>query len=157
MRNRLKGITLIETVVYIAIFSIIIFMILNFMLTTQESTQRTERRAMLYKTSQFLVQHLEDSFDSVINIDTNNSIFNSNQGVLEMIYDTESKQYYISDSTMYYNGIAISPDSVNVSSFNIEPVYQENTEVIGVRVNIDLVSPKDTSVAENINMLFTIR
>ncbi len=157
MKNRLKGITLIESLVYIGLFAIIIIMILNFMLSAQESTLKNIRKSNLHHSSTLVVQHFEDSFNSVQRVNDINSVFEDDNGRLELISETGAKQYSLINSRIYYDGVAITPTSISVTKFHLEPVYQGKEDILGVILKVDLISNKDNSLSERINMLFTIR
>lgn len=132
-------------------------MVLNFMFTTQESTLKTNRKGEIHKVSQFVLQHLDESFDMADNIDLANSTFGSEQGKLELFFGTESKQYTLTDSKLYFDGVDITPSSVIVKSFYLEPVYQKEPDIVGVRIALFLLSSADSSITEDINMLYVIK
>lgn len=157
MKSKLKGITLVESLVYIGLFSIIIIMILNFMLTTQEGTLRNIRKSNLHHSSTLIVQHFEESFDTVLSVNETNSIFDNDNGRLELLFDTGLKQYTLVNSRLYFDTVAITPPSLSITKFNLTPVYQGGTDILGIILSLDLVSNKDNSLTEEINMLFTIR
>ncbi|PKN02949.1 hypothetical protein CVU76_02905 [Candidatus Dojkabacteria bacterium HGW-Dojkabacteria-1] len=157
MKNRLKGITLIESLVYIGLFAIIIIMILNFMLSAQESTLRNIRKSNLHHSSTLVVQHFEESFNSALRVNDMNSVFEDDNGRLELISEVGAKQYSLINSRLYYDGVAITPPSISVTRFYLEPVYQGKEDILGVILKVDLISNKDNSLSERINMLFTIR
>jgi len=157
MKNRIKGITLIESVVYIGLFSIIIIMILNFMLSAQESTLRNIRKSNLHHSSTLIAQHFENSFDTVLGISNLNSVFDNDNGRLELLFEMGAKQYTLVNSRIYFDTVAITPPSISVTKFNLTPVYQGKVDIQGILLSVDLVSNKDSSLSERINMLFTIR
>ncbi|MFA5623219.1 MAG: hypothetical protein WC981_03250 [Candidatus Dojkabacteria bacterium] len=157
MTSKLKGVTLVETMLYIGLFAIILIMVLNFMFTTQESTLRTNRKGEIHKVAQFALQHLDDSFDRADGVSLTNTTFGSEQGKLELTFNTESKQYTLTESRLFYDGVAITPSSVTVNSFYLEPVYQQSPEIVGVRVTFSLTSSADSSITEDINMLYVIK
>lgn len=157
MKNRLKGITLIESLVYIGLFSIIIIMILNFMLSAQESTLKNIRKSNLHHSSTLVVQHFENSFDTVLSINDSSSVFDDDNGKLELLFEIGAKQYTLVNSRLYFDTVAITPPSISVTKFHLTPVYQGKTEIQGIILSVDLVSNKDNSLSERINMLFTIR
>jgi len=154
--NKLKGMTLLETIVYIGLFSIVLVMAVSFMLTTQESNLKSQRRNTIHKSSEFVIQHLDDRFENVLGI-TNTSVFNTDNGILDLQFDSGTKQYTLVNSTLYFDGVPITPSTVLVSKFYLEPVYQGNVDVVGVRVNIVFVSRSDSDITQEINMLFSIR
>jgi hypothetical protein len=157
MRNRLKGITLIETMLYIGLFSIIILIVLNFMLSTQESTIRNNKRGDVYKTSEFVIQHIEYSFNNALSISKDNSIFNSTLGVLELQFSEGSKQYTLSNSTLYFDGVPITPPNISITKFSLIPIYNGGDLPIAVKIDIDLVSKDDPKITDTINLLSTLR
>ncbi|MDX9739399.1 MAG: hypothetical protein RBT33_03535 [Candidatus Dojkabacteria bacterium] len=157
MKNKLKGVTLLETVIYIGLFSLITIMILNFMLTAQESTTRTMRKSLIHQSKEFLLGHIDSTLNSSTYIDKDSSIFNDENGVLQINISGEDKQYTISDSVIYYDSIAITPSSLSVDGFFLEPIYDGDGEAIGVLITTTLRSNGDSSISEDINFLFTLR
>ena len=157
MKNRLKGITLIETMLYIGLFSIIILMVLNFMLSTQESTLRNNRRGDVYKSAEFVIQHIEYSFDKAITVSKDNSTFNTNIGILELQFNDGNKQYTLSNSTLYFDTIPITPPNISVTQFSLIPIYNGGELPIAVKINISLVSKDDPKITDTINLLSTLR
>jgi hypothetical protein len=157
MKNNLKGVTLLETVIYIGLFSLITIMILNFMLTTQESTTRTMRKSLIHQSKEFVIGHIDSTLNSSSYIDKDNSVFNNEDGILLVNIAGENKQYTISDSVIYYDSIPITPSSISVEGFFLEPIYDSSGEVIGVLITTTLRSNGDSSISEDINFLFTLR
>ena len=128
MKNRLKGITLIETMLYLGLFTVIIIMVINFMLATQESTLNNNRRGNVYKSSEFIIQHINNSFENTLSIiDTNIA-----SGILELQFTEGNKQYYISDTTLYFDTVPITPPNISITEFNLEPVYDGDPSPIAV-------------------------
>lgn len=148
--------TLIETMIYIALFSIILLIIMNFMFSAQESTLRNNRRAELQKTIEFLTQHITDTFDSTNAVNTNNCVFLDSQGILNITTDTPN-EYKLENGRILFNNIPITPKDILVSSFYLEPVNDSLNKTVGVRANLQLSSRADQQVAQNINLLTIIR
>lgn len=157
MRNRLKGVTLIETILYIGLFSVIIIIVLNFMLSTQEATQRTDIRSSLNRTSGFVSQHINYSFNKAISIDQNTSIFDNSQGLLALEFTEGNKQYTLSDSRIHFDGVPITPSSTSVTSFTLHPIYKGTDTIVGVKIDMDILSKKNPSITDTINLLLTLR
>ncbi|MBI2356802.1 hypothetical protein HYV12_02000 [Candidatus Dojkabacteria bacterium] len=157
MKNKLKGITLLETLVYLSLFSVIILMILNFMLATQESTLRTERKRIVHQASEFVIQHLTDSFHKAQSIDSINSVFENSNGKLQIRYETTTGVYEIVNNRLQYNGVPITPPNTSITQFILTPVYDNDNTIIGINTDILLVLNKDNSISLPINMLFTLR
>lgn len=156
MKNKLKGFTLIETVLYIGLFSIILLMVVSFMLMTQQSAERTKKRGSLHQTSQFIIQHINYTFEKSISIDDVGSTFEIDQGKLRIIVDTLPKVYELLDQELFYDGIAISPPDILVEKFYLTPIY-EDLDIIAVQIEVSLIDKKDTQLTEEINLLSTFR
>jgi type II secretory pathway pseudopilin PulG len=156
MKNKLKGFTLIETVLYIGLFSIILLMVVSFMLLTQQSTENTTKTASLYKTSEFLIQHINDTFENTTVIIESESNFEIDQGKLTLTVSTLPKSYTLENTQIHYDGIPISPPEISINKFYLEPIYKE-TEIIAVRIELSLQDEKDTTLTKEINLLSTLR
>lgn len=157
MKNRLKGTTLVETVLYIAILTSILFVMVSFMLSTREATMRTERRSNVYSTSEFLTQHLGYIFASVTSINETKSSFNVDNGSLYANIGSGEHYYTLTDNKLIYDGTPISGNNVLIRKFNIEAVHNKKNEVVGVRVTLEIVASRDAQVKKEITTLYTIR
>lgn len=157
MKNRLKGVTLIETMLYIGLFSAIIIIVLNFMLSTQEATQRTDTRTQVNRVSEFVSQHIDYSFKNILSVDESNSVFNNSQGILSLNFTEGNKQYTISDSRIYFDNTPITPTSVSITELKFEPIYKGIDTIVGIKTEITVISKKDSNITETINLLSLIR
>lgn len=156
MKSKLKGITLIETVLYIGLFSVILMMVVSFMLTTQETTTKTGENAALHKTSQFIIQHINYTFESAESIDELGSDFEVDVGKLTVMVNTLPKLYELQNQQIYYDSVAISPPDIQVERFYLKPIYND-TEIVAVRIEILLRDQKNPNLTEEINLLSTFR
>lgn len=157
MRNKLKGVTLVETMLYIGLFSIIIIIVLNFMLSTQEATQRTDNRAQLTRSSDFVSQHINYSFNKILSVDKITSVFNNSQGVLSLKFPDGNKQYTLLNSRVYFDNTPITPTNISVTEFKVEPIYKGTDTIVGIRTEIIFVSNKDSKISETLNLLSLVR
>jgi len=142
---------------YIGLFSVIIIIVLNFMLSTQEASTRNIRKAQLNQSSEFVTQHINYSFNKALSINETNSVLGDSQGILELEFVGINKQYTISNNTLYFDGVEITPPNIIVSGFLLEPAQDKDGVLIGVRTTISLVSQGDSDLTDTINMLFTLR
>jgi type II secretory pathway pseudopilin PulG len=156
MKNKLKGVTLLETVLYIGLFSIILFIVVNFMLTAQESSRRTNESERLHRTKHFISQHIDYSFQNSDEIDETNSIFDNDLGKLTLTIDTLPKSYELVNDELIYDGIPISSPYISVERFLITPIY-EDIEIVGIKIDILLRDRNNTELTEEINLLTTFR
>lgn len=142
---------------YIGLFSVIIIIVLNFMLATQEASMRNTRRGNLNQSSEFITQHINYSFDKAISINEINSTLNNDNGVLELQFSDGYKQYSILNNTLYFDTIPITPPTIIVSNFFLEPMYDNSGSLIAIRTSILLISEGDTDLTDTINILSTLR
>ncbi len=157
MKNRLKGTTLIETVLYIAILTSILFVLVNFTLSTQEATIHTERRSQIYTNTEFITQHLDSTFSKISTIDEAQSSFDQDKGILYLNIQNEEHNYTLSQNKLLYDNTPISGNDVIVNSFNIQPLYNKKDIVSAVKISIQITSLRDAKVKKNITTLYTIR
>ncbi|HRX43716.1 hypothetical protein GX618_01420 [Candidatus Dojkabacteria bacterium] len=157
MKNRLKGVTLIETMLYIGIFSIIIVIIINFMLSTQEATRTNDIESSLQRSSSFISQHLNSSFKKVKSIDEVNSIFNNDQGRLSIVFSTGNKEYSLTNSKLMFDAEQITPNNLLIRVFNITPIYKSPGSIIGINISITIESKIDSSRSQTSNLLYLVQ
>ncbi len=157
MKNKLKGITLMETVLYIGLFSIVLFLILSFMLSTQEGNLRTQRRSTVHTSAQFLKQHFDYSFTKVIGINVATSVFNTDNSVLDLTFSSGTRKYSLSNTRILFNEVPITPSSVVVLKFFAEPIYNKKGAIVAVKVSTDILSAADSKVKETLNFLLVVR
>lgn len=157
MKNNLKGITLIETIIYIGIFALFLPIVMNFMLSTQESTRRNNYNLQLSKSVEFISEHLDYSFEKVKSIKEEDCIFNEDRGVLVLNTTNETVSYTVSNSKIYYNTTPITPSNMSITQFRIEPIYNHLNIATGVRIFVALQSKHDPSMTTSFNLLENIR
>lgn len=147
---------MLETVLYIGLFSAILFIIVNFMLTTQEANTRNKGSESLFRSRQFITQHINYTFEISDSIDESLSVFDSDNGELAIIKDTTTKSYILQDSKILFDGTPISSSDILVERFYITPIY-EDTELIGVKIDIDIRDRDIPSLTDQFNLLSTFR
>jgi type II secretory pathway pseudopilin PulG len=159
MRNKkLKGITLVETLLYISLSSLILFIVLNFMLSTQEATSRTSAKTETHQASQFVLEHLHETFRQVKSIDKTSSVFNNDEGKLFVVFSDGMRNYSLTNSEIRFDSTPITPKTVSVTKFFLEPIYdKKDISILAVKITIHLNSTEEQNVSENITYLGVIR
>ncbi len=157
MTNRLKGVTLVETLLYIGLFSVMMLVLLNFMLSTQEVMSRTNIRGELDNSLQFVARHINDSFEKAQSLDQENTTFDTDDGEIQLTFQEGDKTYTLSNNNLLFDGTPIHSSKYSVSKFNIEPVYKGESILIGVRVNITMHSKKEPSFTQDLNLLISLK
>lgn len=110
-------------------------MVINFMLSTQEATFRTQQKLYIHQSSQFVTQHVTEKFRDATQILVEESVFENDIGKLTLVIDGQNKVYTVENYMLYYDGIIIVPRNIKIEKFYLEPVYR-GTDVVAVRINI---------------------
>ncbi|NLD25217.1 hypothetical protein GX656_01065 [Candidatus Dojkabacteria bacterium] len=155
--NKLKGLTLFETVLYIGLTASIMIIIVSFMLSAQESSQRTASRVLALQSSSFVIQHIQDTFSKTLSINTTNTIFNNDSGVLSVMLKDGEKIYRLENSRILYNSIPITPSNIQVIKMYLEPVTNRKNEVVATKITVEIVSGSKYSQSKTISFLAIIR
>jgi len=155
--NKLKGLTLMETVLYIGLTAVVMMIVVPFMLSTQESSLRTTNRVVALQSSSFVIQHIQDTFSKTLSINTTNTVFNNDSGVLSVMLKDGENIYRLENSRIYYNSIPITPNNVQVRKMYLEPVTNRKNEVVATRVTIEISSIGKYGQTETNNFLAIIR
>ena len=137
---------------YIGLFSIILIIVISFMLSTQESARRTEGQENLFRSSQFINQHINIIVNEADSIDETNTVFDDDEGHLGLIIDTLPKSYQLINQRLYFDGTVISNSKIVVNKFYISPVYDE-LDIVGVRLDIEIADSSNLTVIDEINIL----
>lgn len=159
MKNKykLKGLTLMETVLYIGLFSIIMLVVINFMLSIQEANGRIQRRANIHQSSEFIEQHLNYSFAKTKSIDATKSIFDNNNGEIVLLLNDGEHTYSLTNEKIIYDSTPITPVSIKIKKFFVEPIYNKKNLIVATRIAITYESTFDPAVNEESNFLYIIR
>jgi Tfp pilus assembly protein PilW len=79
-----KGFTLIELILYIGLTSIIVVAVLNVMMTVVGTREKTQVMSFVQQELRFTMDRIEAAVRDAINIDTGNSTFANDHGVLSL-------------------------------------------------------------------------
>jgi len=128
------------------------------MLSTQEATNRTSAKTETHQASQFVLEHLHETFRQVKSIDQTSSVFNNDEGRLFVVFSDGMRNYSLTNSQILFDSIPITPKTVSVTKFFLEPIYdKKDVSIIAVKITIRLVSTEEKNVSEDINFLGVIR
>lgn len=62
------------------------------------------------------------------------------------------RNYSLTNSEIRFDNTPITPKTVNVTRFFLEPIENKKNIVVAVKITIHLVSTEDTKVSEDINL-----
>lgn len=161
MRNKFKAMTLVELVVYLALFGVIFLSIMQFVMATNQNNDTARGRNLIEKNTVFILRHLEQAFSSVQSIDEINSIFDIDQGKLVLNTNDGIKQYQLSGTKLEYNYGGSDFDLVQpgfeITSFKIEKILNNDDQLVGVIISITMDSINLINVSKNISTSFLIK
>lgn len=144
--NKKSGFTLIESLVYLAIFSLVFATIVQFSITTQENNRVALYRKELGDLIMIVNSNIEESFSSSTSINTSNSTFNNNNGSLALISaNGQNISYYLQNGRLKVNRDSqindLTSADFNCTKFNPQPI-SSSTINIGIRLTIQCNSIK---------------
>ena len=153
--KKLKAITLLEMLVYIAIFTSFIVIIIQLTLSVSANNDKIKQEYDLEKDKMFISNHLDQFFDlEYREIDINTSVFNDPNGRI-----TDGiNSYFIENNILYFSqgeiATALNSSKSVINSFTIYPNYNEDGEVIAVSITIEM---RNKSSLERITSLTFVR
>ncbi len=164
MRNyfsKNRGVTLVEMLVYLALFGLIFLSIIEFALTISEGNRVAGRRMEIEKTVIFATQHLEDTFGKAVSIDEVNSTFDSAAGKLRLNLDAGYAEYNIASGRLNFDNSGetnfLSSSDYVIDQFYLERILRRNGTLQGVRLTLQISSVKDVSVTTTVITSYTLK
>lgn len=155
--KKLKGITLIETVVYLALFSAIFIVIVQFGLRTLSFNAFSLHANEIQKATLFTRQHFERQFEKAIAVNEAQTIFDTSPGSLTLTLDSGDETYLMDDSRLALlrgaETVYLTPDGYNVTQLLFEPLRSIEGEVYGVRTTLVLVYEDNLNVNQTLQIL----
>ena len=143
--KKVKAFTIIETVIYLGIFAFIFIAVVQFYFTVARGNQLAGERNEIQKAIIFLDQHMKSSFESSVDVDTLNSTFNNDNGVLSLNTTSGYVEYSVSSNRILFDENGTFSDYVTTDDFIITKFYLEEIEdsdsiVVGVKLTLDISS-----------------
>lgn len=154
MSKVLRGITLVETIVYLAIFGVVFGAILQFMISVNEQNYRAEFKTNLGKGVMFMTEHINDSMGLATDIEVPSSTFLSDNGVLRLNYSGGFMRYSLNGGRLYFERNAetyfVTAPRFAIDQLYFEQVLDEDLNLIGVRMTMHVYSRDDGTAEETI-------
>jgi len=100
--KRIEGLTLVEMILYLALFAIIFLAVMQFVLAIAENNRVAMARTRVETSQIFVLEHIRESFDTVDSIDEIGSVFESDSGVLQLSLMGNIRQYSLSNGRIMY-------------------------------------------------------
>lgn len=139
VKTKFKALTLVEVVVYLALFGILSLVIVQFFVRIYEYQKDLESKEELYKAMLFTNEHLSQSFEEYESVNGASSVFSSDNGILRLEDGADYLVYSVDNLhlTVDKNGIEsnITNSDIYVTKFFLEDIVYESG-IVGVNVEI---------------------
>lgn len=160
-KKKFRAITLMELLVYLALFGIIFISVLQFTLQVEENNRRSLNHNLLQKYSIFINQHIAQTIDDTDSIDTAGSTFDNPQGVLDLnLFGGSATTYTLSGGQLSVNrgsgAVDLTPSYLTIDNFFLEQIEDSEGNVIGVKANLHMYSNFDSDVDNTIETNFLL-
>ncbi len=161
IKGNTKGITLLEMLIYLGLFTIIFTTIVTFVLTVAQANQLANRRKGIEKTLIFVNEHLADSFTKVNSVDTANSTFLNNTGVLRLLPSTGYLEYKVVNGKLNFTNASGISNDITTNEFTVNKFYLEEVKntagtTVGVKLTFQITSVNNNTT-DTIQTLYTFK
>ena len=154
-----NGLTLLETVLYLALFAVLFVVVLEFTMAVAESNRGARARGDVETSIMFIVQHVEDSFTEASSVDSLNSVFYSDNGDMRLVSSSGTARYYLDAGQLQFvdGGITtpLTGPHVSVDRFYFEEILDRHGDISGVRCILGISSVKEDA-SEEIETAFSL-
>jgi Tfp pilus assembly protein PilE len=159
--NIRKGTTLVELMVYLAVFGFIFISIIGFTLNISEAHRVANERKAIQKDIIFISEHLRDSFTTATSIDSNSSIFTSNNGKLVLGSSSGNIEYSIVSSKLNLlkssQNTYLTNPSIRISKFYLEQVKSRDNSIVGVKIKMTLYDANNPKSISNMESMYLLK
>jgi len=166
LKNK-KGMTLIELMIYLMLFSIVILSVVKFGLSSIEWNIRSVNRAVMEEEIVSINRSLSEAFTNALSVDegVGKTIYTNNDGKLVLNMNSATTPFTFTKTGTNITlargaGTAtnITGNKVNVTKFYLEKILDTvSNTTIGIRVSVTIVSAGNTSFTRDFvtSYLFT--
>lgn len=161
LKSKRKGVTLIETLVYLALLGFILTTLGGFATFIIKSNSAANDKIDIQKNIIFLNEHFSDIFKSSTAIVPANSIFNSNTGKIQLTATGKTYIYQIVSNKLSVNVNGTENQLINsayrTDTFNIQQVYDSKNNLVGAKIQIILTSISNDTVQGSLDSMFLLK
>jgi hypothetical protein len=160
MINKLKAITLTETVVYIAIFSIFMLTLMQFFISIQINQDKVYKELELEMNRIFVTNHFEEKIKNKFILDQQNSLID--EEIAEIVFLSENKtlSYKIITGNLILDNtneiISITNNKAVVETFQVEPIINRTDNLSAIKISIKFVHRDNANISYDFNTLVNL-
>lgn len=161
--KKLKGITLVETLVYLVLFGLIFTSIMQYIFTVGDNNQKADFRKELEKETILINQHINDTFLQGTYIEAANTAFINNNGKIRVVNAIgQTIDYYLNNNRLIVNrnGITsyLTGQDFYVNKFYIEQIQKTGSSTVtGAKITFEIWAIKMTSAKNSFTSSFSLK
>jgi hypothetical protein len=150
-KHKFRAITLMELLIYLALFGVIFVSVLQFTLQVEENNRRSLNHNLLQKYSIYLNQHMAQAVDDTDSVDIAGSTFANSQGVLDLNpFAGGAITYRLTTGQLSINrgsgAVNITPSYLTIDNFTVERIRDSAGGDVGVKITVHMYSNFDSDV-----------
>ncbi len=149
--RKLKALSIVEVLVYFALFGVIFLGIINFMISVRATNTSAEQRNLLGKNTIYVMNHLNSSFEVTNSINSASSIFNNDNGKIVLNLNGKTVEYFLVSGVLHFvdNGTdyVLTNTDFDLTRFYCEQIKNYRDEEVGVRFSLTFRSMKSPSTS----------
>jgi type II secretory pathway pseudopilin PulG len=159
--RKLKGITIIETLIYLALFGIIFIAIVEFFITMRDNNKVAIEKINLEKVTIYLTNHVSDSFKNSLSVDEATSIFENNASKVRIVKTGKYVEYSLVNNILLFsdngtNKVILDPD-YKVTRFYLERILNDKNILQGIRMELTVTSIKNAKNTKTIQTSYILK
>lgn len=154
MRKNFEAITLVEVLLYLALFGIFFVTMINYFFFLEDTNQLSSESLKIDRNVILISQHLEESFKNSTDIVVSATppdiytIWDDEGSIDTLVLNINSNvAYTISSSRLKFGDTEISRRDLIVRKFDLEEIKNSSDTVVGARITIELVSKQDGAIS----------
>jgi hypothetical protein len=158
---KLKAITAVESVIYLALFGLIFIAVMEFVITVRGNSQVSLEKVNMEKVIIYINNHISDSFVNSTNIDDLNSVYENDNGKIRIIKATGYKEYSLVGDEFSFNNngneIEILDPDYNIEKLRFDKILNNSNELKGIRMELSIVSIKNPNNIRDFHTSFLMK
>lgn len=161
IKDKVSGITLTEVLVYLGVFAIVFLGIIQFLFYVGENNSEAEEKHELQKSIILIDEHLNNSFKASSTINEASSIFANDNGTIRLEEAATYIEYSIVNGRLNFNNngvsTSVSPAIYDITKFRLEKILDSQDNLVGVRVEYEIVSTKNSNLIREFQTSYLLK
>jgi hypothetical protein len=162
LKNNLNAITLVESVLYLALFGIFFVIVIQFAFSIGQQNTKSELDNTLNRGIIFINEHLNDDFINALSEDSALSTFGNDNGVLRLnMPASKYAQYSISSGRLQFsdNGTTyfLTPLELTVNQFLLTRINNAAGTSVGAQLTLTMSSTKYTEITDTYSTSYVLK